>query len=84
MAQHFATSIYGVGSGVNVNRAIGTAQGIRYSFPSEGTIFYPDSTAFNGVTVGSIIEVLPTGLQAKSKSYYSVDSVAALTTAANA
>ena len=80
MALQLLASIYGFGS-----HSVGTAQGQLYSFPTQGILIRPApaSSSFNGVTVNSIIEVLPTGLNQPSKSYYAAATVSTLNTAAN-
>lgn len=85
MASQLSASIYGVG----VN-AIGTAQGVTMSFPTSGIRIEPasltlssDQDEFNGVTVVSCIQVLPTGLNTNERRYYSATAVATLVTAAN-
>ena len=85
MALQLSASIYGVG----VN-AIGTAQGVTMSFPTQGIRIEPASlslgsnTSFNGVTVQSCIQLLPTGLNVNEKRYYSATAVGTLVSAANA
>lgn len=58
--------------------------GVLMSFPS-GLIFIepaPAGTTANGVTMQSIISLLPTGLNQPSNKYYSAVDVATLSTAA--
>lgn len=85
MANHFLTSIYRQGA-YDALTATGQPayQGVPVSFPSAGTIFYAPQPAViaNGVTMNSVIEVLPTGLNQPSKKFYSADSVSTLNTAA--
>lgn len=86
MAQQFAASIYGIGP-----NEIGTNNGTTMSFPSQGVRIEPASLSlasnnltFNGVTMVSCIQLLPTGLNVNEKRYYSATAVATLVTAANA
>jgi len=81
---HLISSIYRIGA-YDLSNSTGApaTQGVPHSFPSAGTIFRPApaGTVACGVTMNSIIEVLPTGLNQNSKTYYSADSVATLNTA---
>ena len=54
--------------------------GITNSFPSDITHFYdaPAATTANGVTMGSVIVVLPTGLNVNGKTYWTDSSVSTL------
>lgn len=85
MALQLSASIYGIGA-----HAIGTAQGTTMSFPTQGIRIEPASLSggtgltFNGVTMVSCIQVLPTGLNTNERRYYSPTPVATLVTAANA
>jgi len=86
MAAHFLASIYAVQPPIGSYTYTGTEQGVMNSFPTEGTRFFvadPGTTA-NGVTMNSIIELLPTGLNVKSFKYWTPSTVADLNTAANA
>ena len=60
----------------------GTAYGRKNYFPNTGTLIYdaPINTTYMGVTVNSVVELLPTGLQVDSKKYYCVETVATLVT----
>ncbi len=82
---HFITSCYGYRTSEN-NAVVplGGAQGALQSLPSALTRFYPAAAgdAINGVTVNSIIVMLPTGLNKGSIQYYAVETVAALNTLA--
>jgi len=67
------------------NAAGGPAtQGIPFNLPSAHCLLYPApaNTTANGVTMQSIIELLPTGLyqNGQSHKYYSADTVATLNT----
>jgi len=60
--------------------------GIVYGFPVDSFLAYPcpsDTTA-NGVTMNTIVEVLPTGLNQTSNYFYTTATVATLNSAANA
>lgn len=58
----------------------GTAYGRKEYFANTGNIFYPApiDTTYMGVTVNSVIEVLPTGLVVDSDKYYCVETIAQL------
>jgi hypothetical protein len=60
------------------------AQGVLMSFPSGLTFIEPApaNTTANGVTMQSIISLLPAGLNQLSNKYYSAADVATLSTAA--
>ena len=83
---HFLTSCYGYSAqesnSVNPLPTGGGTQGSLQSFPSAGTRFYPaePSSVINGVTVNSVIVLLPTGLNNKPLKFYSVDTVTTLNT----
>lgn len=87
---HFLASIYRIGNN-DLNTLFSTAtsktpatEGIQYSFPSGLCQFSPTPNGFtaNGVTMASIITVLPTGLQVKPTQYYTDSTVSTLNTAA--
>lgn len=86
MAQHFLASIYAVQPPLGSYTYVGTNEGVTNSFPVEGTRFFEAKagTTANGVTMNSIIELLPTGLNVHSFKYWSAATVATLNTAANA
>lgn len=65
----------------NGNPAI---NGVPHSFPSAQTVFRPAPSGItaNDVTMVSLIEVLPTGLNQPIVTYYTADTVATLNTAA--
>ena len=82
---HFLTQIYGLS--YPLNNAIETlngSMGVAHSFPSAGYRAYglQTATVISGVTVNSVVESVPTGLNTKSLKFYSVDSVATINTAA--
>lgn len=59
--------------------------GVPHSFPSALTKFYPvpyPGIVANGVTMVSVIELLPTGLNQQPDKFYTADSVSTLNTAA--
>ena len=60
--------------------------GIAYGFPVEGFVAYPAPSGFvaNGVTMNSIVEVAPTGLNQVSVYFYTNATVAQINAAANA
>lgn len=87
MAEHFLSSIYRKNQYDLKNPAGNPAnQGVPHSFPVGLTHFYPapTNTVANGVTMASIIELLPTGLNQPSNKFYTPDTVTALNTASNA
>lgn len=89
MAQQLAASIYRIGvNDLKSNIGASATMGVQHSFPTQGIRIYqvPGSTAVvaNGVTMNSIIALLPTGLNQPEKQFYSPSSVATLVTAANA
>lgn len=81
MAQQLIASIYGING-----NAIGTSAGQPQGFPTQGIRIYPVPSAktFNGVTMVSVIEVLPTGLNQQGNKHYTAAATATLITAANA
>ncbi len=82
---HFISSCYGY-SNPNNNSVIplGGNNGALQSFPSAGTRFYPTEagSAISGVTVNSVIVLLPTGLNTNPLKFYAVETVTALNTLA--
>jgi hypothetical protein len=60
--------------------------GISYGFPVEGFVAYPcpSGTVANGVTMNSIVEVAPTGLNQVPVLFYTTSTVAQINTASNA
>jgi hypothetical protein len=86
MAQHFLSSIYRRNA-YDLSNAAGTpaTQGVPVSFPVQGTVFTPVSgVTACGVTMKSVIEVLPTGLNQPTQKFYTADTVSTLNTASNA
>jgi hypothetical protein len=82
---HFAIGIYRINQ-YDLKNPDGApaSQGILRSFPSALTQMYPApaGTTAAGVTMQSIIELLPTGLNQPAVKYYSAADVATLNTAA--
>lgn len=74
-------NIYAI-DGNPVDKQGGTVNGRINYFSNTGNDFYtpPAGTSYNGVTIGSIIEVYPTGLRVNSKLYYAVETLAQLVT----
>jgi hypothetical protein len=79
MAQQVSVSIYGVNG--NATGAMGRIMG----FPTQGIRIYPDATkSFNALTMATVIEVLPTGLNQAANKFYTTTAIATIITAANA
>ena len=85
-----AASIYRINE-ADLKTILGTTsvpavQGIGHSFPTQGIRIYPvqGTVTANGVTMASIIALLPQGLNQPEKRFYSPSTVATLVTAANA
>ena len=70
---------------LNANGTPATS-GIEYGFPVEGFAAYPcpSGTVANGVTMNSIVEVVPTGLNQVPVLFYTTSTVAQINSAANA
>lgn len=88
MALQFSASIYRINSN-DLNSAPSTpaSMGVPHSFPSQGIRSYPITTSTviaNGVTMNSIIALLPQGLNQPEKNFYTPLTVAQIVTAANA
>lgn len=81
MAQFIAASVYRI----NQN-AIGTSAGQPWAFPTSGFLVRPvvGTEVANGVTLKSIIQTVPTGLNKDSDQYYTAKTVAEIVTLANA
>lgn len=85
MALQVTASIYGVNT-----TAIGTSAGTPMTFPTQGLRLEPasltlgDNNTFNGVTVATCIQLLPTGLNTNERRYYSAAALATIATACNA
>lgn len=87
MASHILSSIYRIGDNdLKSAPSIPATQGVPHSFPTVGVRFYPITTGTvtaNGVTMNSIIALLPTGLNQPEKKFYTPTTVTDLNTAAN-
>jgi hypothetical protein len=86
MAQRFLSSIYRRNA-YDLSNAAGTpaTQGVPVSFSVQGALITPVSGVVAcGVTMNSVIEVLPTGLNQPTQKFYTADTVTTLNTAANA
>ena len=90
MAQVVSVSIYGFGDASGEGRAVSSAYGVTMGFPVQGIRVEPvvgisgsDAVTFNNVTMNSVIQLLPSGLNQKEKRYYSPTAVATIITAAN-
>lgn len=85
MSVSFLASIYGV----NQN-AYGTAQGRIIDFPSASVIVRPVVTdsgfdgTFNGVTMNSVIQLIPSGTVVNQPQYFSPKTVSEISTLRNA
>lgn len=88
MALQFSASIYRINENdLKSAPSIAATQGVPHSFPSQGIRSYPITTGTvtaNGVTMNSIIALLPTGLNQPEKKFYTPLTVAQIVTAANA
>ncbi len=81
MALLFQAAIYGTNS-----NATGGATGQYMAFPSNSVLVRPaiPTQTFSGVTVNSIIQLLPSGTVVNQPQYYSSLSVSAIVSLANA
>ena len=79
LTNRIVANVYGIDA-YDVSK--GVANGRKNYFPYVGTLIYdaPINTTYMGVTVNSVVELLPTGLQVDSKKYYCVETVATLVT----
>lgn len=87
MANQFSASIYRINANdLKVLAGVPAVLGVVQSFPSQGVRIYPvqGTVTANGVTMASIIALLPSGLVQPEKLFYSDASVSTLVTAANA
>lgn len=80
-------SIYRIGANDTKN-TLGTiaTQGVPHSLPSAQCTMYPvpyPGVTANGVTMASIIKLLPSGLNQPPVLYYTADSLATLQTNGN-
>lgn len=86
MALQFQASIYRINEyDLKSAQGIPATQGILHAFPSELVRFYtaPSGTTANGVTMASIIALIPQGLNQPEKKFYTPTAVDTLVTAAN-
>ncbi len=74
-------NVYAI-NGNPTDRVGSTVNGRIEYFSNSGNIFYAPNPVFtvNGVTIGSIIEILPTGLNVNSKLYAAVETPTQLVT----
>lgn len=81
MSTMLSVSIYGRNS-----NSIGTNNGVTMGFPSANVTIQPApaNTTFNGVTVLSVIQLIPGGTVVNQPKFYSSATVSTLITAANA
>lgn len=87
MAQQFSSSIYRYKTAdLMIAQGVPAVQGVLHSFPSQGVRTRPvhGSVKANGITMNSIISLLPQGLNQAETDFYTPDTVATLVTAANA
>jgi hypothetical protein len=87
MAQQVALTVYKRNQ-YDLSNANGTpaTSGLSYSFAVNSFIARPveEATTANGVSMNSVIEVLPTGLNQPSVYFFTTSTVAQINTAANA
>ena len=81
---HFLASIYAVQSPLGAYTYLAGTQGVLNSFPSAGTrIYVADAgTVAGSVTMNSVIELLPTGLNVHGFKFWTPTDVSTLNTAA--
>ena len=91
MAQVVSVRVYGFGDVTGEGRPLSSVSGVTMGFPVQGIRVEPvvgingsDAVTFKGVTMNSVIQLLPAGLNQKEKRYYSPTTVADVITAANA
>jgi hypothetical protein len=79
LTSRIVANVYGIDA-YDVSKGI--ANGRKNYFPNTGNLIYdaPINTTYMGVTVNSVIEMLPTGLVVDSKKFYCVETVAQLVT----
>jgi hypothetical protein len=79
MAQSILVNVYRInGTDLSAPQAMG--------FPSAGVVFrpVPSATSIGGVTMNSVIQLQPTGLNQPAHQHYVAQTVSALVTLANA
>lgn len=81
MANQLIASIYSIN-----DKSTGTSAGTPWGFPTQGIVIRPANpgSTFNGVTINSIIQMLPAGTKVAQDQYGSAATVATLITASNA
>lgn len=87
MALQVTASIYRINAyDLNTAQGVPASQGILHTFPTQGIRMYPvhGTVTANGVTMATIISLLPNGLNQPEKNFYSPTALATLATAANA
>jgi hypothetical protein len=86
MASQILASIYRIGD-TDLKSSIGTpaTMGVDHGFPTNLVRFYPiTGVTANGITMQSVIALLPNGLNQPVKKFYTAAAVSALVTASNA
>ena len=87
MALQLTASIYRIGQN-DLKNSSGGAQtaGQTFGFPTQGIRIeaITGTVAANGVTMATVIKLLPTGLNQLTKDYYTPTATATVITAANA
>lgn len=87
MAQQFSASIYRINQyDLNTAQGIPATQGILHSFAPDTVRMraVKGTVSANGVTMLSIVSLLPPGLNQPEKDFYTPTALATLVTAANA
>lgn len=67
MAQILGLSIYGINT-----QSTGTAQGTTMGFPTQGIVIRPApaATVFHGITMATVIQLLPTATKVGADQYF--------------
>ncbi len=78
MANQLSASIYGING-----QSVGTDRGVTMGFPSQGVVIRPapSGTVFNGVTMVTVIQLLPTATKVTQDQYYTPTATATVITA---
>jgi hypothetical protein len=87
MALQLSASIYRIDANdLNTAQGVPATQGIIHSFPTQGIRMYPvkGTVTANGVTMSTIIDLLPQGLNQPDKRFYTPTAIATLVTNSNA
>ena len=81
MAQIVSVSVYGLNGS-----STGTAQGVTMGFPTQGILIRPApaSTTFNGVTMATMIQMLPSGTRVAQDQWFSPTALETVITSSNA